>query len=65
LITLTTPTASIDIEHAFVPGLAFNRAVRFRRVPAGIDARHVVSKTEVSLDPTALAKSTLTEVVDL
>lgn len=65
LIELTTPTASIDIQHAFVPGLAFNRAVRFRRAPASIDGRHVVSKTEVSLDPTALVKSTLTEVVDL
>jgi len=65
LIELTTPTASIEIQHAFVPDLAFNRAVRFRRAPASIDARHVVSKTEVSLDPTALAKSTLTEVVDL
>lgn len=65
LIELTTPTASIEIQHAFVPDLAFNRAVRFRRAPASIDARHVVSKLEVSLDPTALAKATLTEVVDL
>ena len=65
LIELTTPTASIEIQHAFVPDLAFNRAVQFRRTPAGIDARHVVSKTEISLDPTALAKSTLTEVVDI
>lgn len=65
LIELTAPTASIDIQHAFVPALAFNRAVRFRRQPADIDARHVVGKTEVSLDPTALVKSTLTEVVDL
>lgn len=65
LIELTTPTASTEIRHAFVPGLAFNQAVWFRRVPAGIDGRHVISKTEISLDPTALAKSTLTEVVDL
>lgn len=65
LIDLTTPTASYEIAHAFVPALAFNRAVRFRRQPAGIDGRHVVSKLTVSLDPTQLAKSTLTEVVDL
>lgn len=65
LISLTTPSASVEIQHGFVPAVLFNRAVRFRRVPVGIDARHVVSKTEVSLDPTALAKSTLTEVVDL
>ena len=65
LIELTTPTASIDVQHAFVPDVTFNRAVQFRRTPAEIDARHVVSKTETSLDPTVLAKSTLTEVVDL
>jgi hypothetical protein len=65
LIALTMPSASVEIQHGFVPALAFNRAVRFRRVPMGIDARHVVSKTEISLDPTALAKSTLSEVVDL
>lgn len=65
LIELTTPTASIEVAHAFVPAISFNRAVRFRREPMGIDGRHVVSKTEISLDPTALAKSTLTEVVDL
>jgi hypothetical protein len=65
LIELTSPTSSIDVQHAFIPGLTFNQAVRLRRVPAGIDARHVVSKTTVSLDPTALAMSTLTEVVDL
>lgn len=65
LIELTTPTASIEIQHAFVPAVAFNRAVNFRRQPASIDARHVVSRTETSLDPTALTRSTLTEVVDL
>jgi hypothetical protein len=65
LISLTTPTASIDIQHAFVPALAFNRAVRFRRTPAGIDAPHVVSKTETSLDGTQLVKTTLTKVVNL
>ena len=65
LIELTTPTASVEIAHAVIPDVLFNRAVTFRRIPAGINARHVVSKTEVSLDPTQLAKSTLTEVVDL
>lgn len=65
LIALTTPTASIDIQHAYVPGLSFNQAVYFRRTPATIDGRHVIGKTETSLDPTALVKTTLTEVVDL
>lgn len=65
LIELTTPTASIEIRHAPLPGLAVNQVVRFRRVPAGIDARHTVSKTELTLSGSALAVSTLREVVDL
>ncbi len=65
LISLTTPSASLDIAHGFVPGFAINQALRFRRVLAGIDGRNVLSKTETSLDPTALTKSTFTEVVDL
>jgi hypothetical protein len=65
LIELTSPTAGQEINHAAVPGLAINQATRFRRVPAGIDARHVVSKTKIILDGTALATTTLTQVVDL
>jgi hypothetical protein len=53
------------VQHALVPSLAVNDAVRLRRVPAGINARHVVTQTEVSFDPTQLVKSTLQEVVDL
>jgi hypothetical protein len=65
LIELTSPTSSVDVSHAFVPGLSFNSAVRLRRVPAGIDARHVITKTLITLDPVALVRSTLQEVVDL
>jgi len=65
LIELTSPTASVAVQHAYVPGLTANDVVRLRRVPAGIDARHVVSKTQITLDGTALVKTTLTEVVDL
>lgn len=65
LIELTSPTSSITVAHALVPNLTFNNAVRLRRVPAGVDARHVVSKMVITLDPTALVKSTLVEVVDL
>lgn len=65
LIELTSPTSSVDVQHAFVPDLTFNNAVRLRRVPAGVDARHVVTKTVISFDATALVKSTLQEVVDL
>lgn len=65
LVELTTPTATIEIEHSPLPGLAVNQAVRFRRQPAGIDSRHVISKTRIVLDGKALATSSLREVVDL
>jgi hypothetical protein len=65
LIELTSPTSSIDVAHMMVPDLTFNDAVRLRRVPAGVDARHVVTKMVVTFDATALVKSSLQEVVDL
>lgn len=65
LVELTSPTASVEIKHAPVPGLAVNHAVHFRRGIAGIDHRHVVSRTKLRLNGTALATSTFREVVDL
>lgn len=65
LIELTSPTSSIDVTHLLVPDLTFNDAVRLRRVPAGVDARHVITKMTVTFDPLALVRSTLQEVVDL
>lgn len=65
LVELTSPTSSVEIAHSPVPGLTINQAARFRRTIAGIDARHVVSKTSITLDGKALATSTLREVVDL
>lgn len=65
LIDLTSPTAGVEIAHAPIPGLAVNQAARFRRGIAGIDARHVVFRTAITLDGKALATSTLREVVDL
>lgn len=65
LIEMTSKTSSIDVSHAPIPGLAVNDAVRLQRVPAGVDARHVVNQMTISLDGTSLAKSTLMEVVDL
>lgn len=65
LIELTSPTAGVKIYHAPVPGLAVNQAARFRRVPAGIDARHTVTKTTIKLQGTALAQTSFREVVDL
>lgn len=65
LVELTSPTQSIEIQHAYVPGLTVNDAVWFRSQTAGIDARHVVTKTVIPLDPTALCTTTLQKVVDL
>lgn len=65
LVELTTPTAGVEIRHAPVPGLTVNQTVRFRRIPANIDARHTISKTEIALKGQALAVSTLRQVVDL
>lgn len=65
LVSLTSPTSSVKIQHAPVPGLAVNQIVRFRRVPAGIDHRHSVYFTSLTLRGNALAQSTLRQVVDL
>jgi hypothetical protein len=62
---LTSPTAGVEISHAPVPGLAVNQAARFRRLTAGIDHRHVVSKTAINLNGKALATTTLTQVADV
>jgi len=65
LVELTSQTAEIEVYHAPVPGLTVNQTVRFRRVPAGIDARHTVIKTSLELSGAALAQTTFREVVDL
>lgn len=65
LVDLTSPTAGVEINHSPVPGLAVNMASRFRRQPANIDARHVISKTSITLKGKALATSTLREVVNV
>lgn len=62
---LTSPTATVAVSHALVPDWRVNDAVLLRNVPAGIDHRHVITKTTVQLDPTALSRSELREVVDL
>ena len=64
LIEATTPSTTIMIDALPVPA-SVNDAVRFRRIPAGIDARCVVSKIEHGAGHTALARFTLTEVVEV
>lgn len=62
---LSSTQATVEIRHAPVPGLRANQVVRLRRTPADLDTLFTVTKTGVDFDPTALARTTLTEVVDL
>ncbi len=61
---LAAPQATVAIRHALVP-LAVNQVTLFRSMRAGIPIprRHVVSSTKVTLTPTALTETTMTEVV--
>jgi hypothetical protein len=65
LSALTSTQATVEIQHAPVPGLKVNDVVRLRRDPADVDTLFTVTKTSANFDPTSLAKTTLTEVVDL
>ena len=62
LIDLSTPSAKLTIEHLPLP-LTPNAAVNF--TSQGIDTRATISSITYSLDPTALCKTTLKEIVDL
>lgn len=62
---LSSTQATVEVQHAPVPGLRVNDVIRFRRNPADVDTLATVTKTSINFDPTSLAKTTLTEVVDL
>jgi len=62
LIDRSTPAASIEFQHLPVP-LQPNDLVEFSS--QGVVARAVVQKWGMSLDASALAKTTIREVVDL
>lgn len=63
-IEKSSATATIPVQHALVP-IDMNDVWRFRRVPAGIDARHTVQSSTISLNAMELATTTLREVQDL
>lgn len=68
LINATSVTATIDITHAPLPNVDINAAVRFANTPAGVDARHVITRTTLTIESVgalALASTTLRQVVDL
>ena len=59
-------SSKIDVHHAYLPDLLINSTVRFRYDHPGqgaLDMLCTVSNTEVALDPVALCRSTLREVV--
>lgn len=64
LTQLSNPSYRASLQHAPVPILRVNEVVRFKRTPADIDRKFVISKTEISFDPTALQKTTLGEMND-
>ena len=59
-------SSKIDVHHAYLPDLLINSTVRFRYDHPGqgaLDMLCTVSNTEVALDPVALCRSMLREVV--
>lgn len=65
LSSLAAPQATISIEHAPIPGLKVNDVVRFRREPADVNTYYTVTKTGLDFNSTSLAKTVLSQVVDL
>jgi hypothetical protein len=65
LTQLTSPTGTVQINHAPLPWLGPSDKVRFRRREADIDVRAVVVSTQIDLDPTALQRTQLQEVAEL
>lgn len=64
LIAASAVQASIEVKHLPVP-LLVGDVLRFRNVPAGVDARHVVTGIELEAHPLGLMASKMQEVVDL
>lgn len=65
LIALTNPTGTITIDHAPLPWLQVDDVVRFRRTPADIDSRCVVSSMAFDLNGLSLCHTELQEVAEL
>lgn len=65
LLELTAPASTATVTHALLPGWDIDDVVRFANEPAQIDARFTINSHQVDLNPTALASSTLQEVIAL
>lgn len=64
LVAMSAVQAAVQLKHLPLP-LRTSDVLRFRNVPAGIDARHVVVSTTLECKATGLATTTLQEVTDL
>jgi hypothetical protein len=64
LIAASAVQATVKVKHLPVP-LRVLDVMRFKNVPAGIDARHVVTSITLDANPLGLMETTLQEVIDL
>lgn len=64
LAQLTAAQGVVTIQHGPVPGVRVNDVVRFRRRAAGIDGKYTVTSIRWPMNPTDLATTKLTEVLD-
>ncbi|MDR2722976.1 MAG: hypothetical protein LBB54_04550 [Cellulomonadaceae bacterium] len=64
LLAASAPQAMLEVTHLPLP-LSVGDVVRFRSIPAGIDARHVVTGIDLECTPTGLMRTKLQEVIDL
>lgn len=64
LIAASSVQAQVQVRHLPVP-MRVSDVVRFASTPAGIDARHVVTRIELEAHDLGLCRTDLQEVVDL
>ena len=64
LIASSSVQAAVIVKHLPIP-VRVSDVLRFANVPAGIDARHVLTSIDLEAHPLGLMASTLQEVVDL
>lgn len=64
LIAASSVQAKVQLRHLPVP-IRVSDVLRFASVPAGVDARHVVTRIELEAHPLGMMRTDLQEVVDL
>jgi hypothetical protein len=64
LIQMSAVQAEVKIQHLPIP-IRVSDVLRFSHTRAGVDARHVVTKLDLTLSSLGLMKSTLQEVISL